>query len=38
MDHSVNIAYKAEMDMREASLWYEDQKENLRSLFEENVY
>ncbi len=38
MHHSGKIAKAAEMDIRVAFLWYEDQLENLGSLFEENVY
>lgn len=38
MPYSIKIAHAAERDIREAFLWYEDQKENLGSLFEENVY
>lgn len=38
MPYSVKIAHAAETDVREAFLWYEDQKENLGSRFEANVY
>jgi hypothetical protein len=38
MPYSVKIAHAAETDVRDAFLWYEDQKENLGSRFEANVY
>lgn len=37
MPYSISIAEAAEGDIREAFLWYEDQKDNLGSLFENYV-
>ncbi len=37
MAYSIEIADAAEDDIREAFLWYEDQKDNLGSLFEDHV-
>lgn len=37
MTYSISIAEAAENDIREAFLWYEDQKENLGSTFENLV-
>ena len=37
MSYSIEIADAAEDDIREAFLWYEDQKEDLGSLFENHT-
>lgn len=37
MGYSIEIAEAAENDTREAFLWYEDQKDDLGSLFEDHV-
>jgi plasmid stabilization system protein ParE len=37
MTYSISIAEAAENDIREAFLWYEDQKDNLGSTFEDYV-
>ena len=37
MTFSISIAEAAENDIREAFLWYEDQKENLGSSFENQI-
>ncbi|MEQ9289805.1 MAG: hypothetical protein RIG77_22950 [Cyclobacteriaceae bacterium] len=37
MAYSINIAEAAENDIREAFLYYEDQKDNLGSTFENQV-
>ena len=37
MTYSISIADAAENDIREAFLWYEDQKDNLGSTFENHV-
>jgi hypothetical protein len=34
MTYSISISEAAENDISEAYLWYEDQKENLGSIFE----
>lgn len=37
MTYSISIAEAAENDIREAFLWYEDQKDNLGSTFKNHV-
>jgi hypothetical protein len=37
MTYSISIARAAENDIREAFLWYEDQKDSLGVLFEEHI-
>lgn len=37
MTYSISIAEAAESDIQKAFLWYEDQKENLGSIFEVHI-
>ncbi|MBV6644753.1 MAG: type II toxin-antitoxin system RelE/ParE family toxin [Cyclobacteriaceae bacterium] len=37
MSYSIEITEAAEDDIREAFLWYEDQKDSLGSLFEDRI-
>jgi toxin ParE1/3/4 len=37
MNYSVTVAEAAENDIRQAFLWYEDQKENLGTIFQEHI-
>ncbi len=36
-DYSLSISEAAELDIREAFLWYEDQKDNLGLAFEKHI-
>ena len=37
MNYSLSISEAAELDIREAFLWYEDQKDNLGFTFEKHI-